>query len=309
MNEPDSTVATVRSFNRFYTTLVGALGESLLASGLALPQLRVFYEIASASESEPPAASDIATHLNMDAGYLSRILSTLEAKGLVNRTPSPGNAKRLALTPTGAGSILFMQVDKASAAEIEALISPLSAPQRRELTDAMATIRRLLGPPTQPAAFVLRDPVPGDLALITAAQAQLYAQEYGFDWHFEALVARITAEFIDGFDPRRERCWVAEREGQIIGSVFVVQQDEHTAKLRLLYVDPSARGLGLGRRLVGECLRFARTAGYGHMTLWTNKNLTAARHIYQSAGFELISEESHRSFGKDLVGQYWGRDL
>lgn len=197
-----------------------------------------------------------------------------------------------------------------SADAARALLDPLSARERDELIDAMARIRRLLGdaPHDQPP-FTLRDPVPGDIGSIVRGQARLYAEEYGWDWTFEALVADIASQFVRDFRPARERCWVAERDGEVVGSVFVVRQDDDTAKLRMLYVDRSARGLGLGRRLVDECLRFAAAAGYRRMVLWTNDVLVSARRIYEAAGFTLVEQEAHHSFGKDLVGQVWAREL
>ena len=302
-------VSAIRQFNRFHTRLVGALNEHLLASKYPLPQVRVLYEIANWAPAEPPSARDLANALQMDPGYLSRLVSGLEADGLIARTPSADNAKRLALTLTEAGRAEFARLNAASAAEVAAQLAPLNARERRELVGAMARIRRLLGDAPKDRMFVLRDPEPGDLGFIVSEQTRLYAREYGWDWTFEALAAEIVAQFVKTFDPARERCWVAEMEGAIVGSVFVVRQDDEVAKLRMLYVDAAARGLGLGRRLVDECLRFARARGYRRMVLWTNDVLVSARRIYEATGFELIEEEAHRSFGKDLVGQVWGRDL
>ncbi|WP_249692993.1 bifunctional helix-turn-helix transcriptional regulator/GNAT family N-acetyltransferase [Stappia sp. WLB 29] len=305
----DADVAAVRQFNRFHTRLVGALNERMLATDYTLAQVRILYELANARPDAPPSARDLGDVLQMDAGYLSRLLSGLESDGLLVRTPSPENAKRLALALSERGREVFAGLNEASAREVAALLAPLSQDQRSQLTGAMARIRRLLGDMPDTRAFILRDPRPGDLGWVIHRQAALYAQEYGFDWTFEGLVAEIAGKFVAQFDPARERCWIAEMEGEVVGSVFVVRQDDEVAKLRMLYVDPAARGRGLGRALVDECLRFARGAGYRRMVLWTNDILVSARRIYEAAGFELLEEERHRSFGQDLVGQIWGRNL
>jgi len=299
----------VRRFNRFHTRLVGALGERLLASQYSLPQLRVLYEIAYAPADAPTSATQLGRDLDLDAGYLSRLLSGLEQAGLVDREPAPENARRLTLRLSAAGRKLFGQIDAASARQVADLLRSLSDREQSRLVGAMAQVERLLDRGAAGPDFILRDPAPGDLGLIVQQQALLYTREYGWDWTFEALLAEIVARFAREFIPGRERCWVAERDGEIVGSVFVVRQDDETAKLRMLYVDAAARGLGLGRRLVDECLRFAQQAGYRRMVLWTNAGLDAARRIYEAVGFELLEEEPHHSFGKDLIGQNWGRDL
>lgn len=303
---PPDRIAAVRRFNRFHTRLVGALNESLLASSFPLPQVRVLYEIA---HDEGVFATDLAGRLDVNPGHLSRLIASLEDAGLVSRSPSAGNGKRLALRLTDKGRETFAGLNAASAREVAALLAPLTDPDQRRVVGAMETIERLLGDPTDSATFILRDPVPGDMGWIIHRQAALYAQEYDWDWTFEALISGIAGDFITNFDPAYERCWVAEREGEIVGSVFVVRQDETVAKLRMLYVEPAARGLGLGRRLVDECLRFAREKGYARMVLWTNANLVAARRIYEAAGFALTDEDPHHSFGHDLVGQIFERDL
>lgn len=302
-------IAAVRRFNRFHTHLVGALNEHFLASDFSLPQVRVLYEIANAPLTTPPSARDLSESLRMDTGFLSRILSGLVDRGLISRDPSPENAKRLTLKLTDAGRDVFARLDASSASEIGAILAPLSLQEQRELVGAMSTVERLLGNHSKDAPFVLRDPQPGDLALIAQQNARLYAKEYGWDWTFEALVSEIIAQFIQNFDPSGERCWIAERDGQVVGSIFVVRQDSAVAKLRILYVDERARGLGLGSRLVEEAVQFAKDRGYQRMILWTNDILTSARRIYEAAGFTLIEEESHHSFGKDLVGQVWELDL
>ncbi|WP_348626512.1 bifunctional helix-turn-helix transcriptional regulator/GNAT family N-acetyltransferase [Chelatococcus daeguensis] len=308
-NMQDAAIAAIRQFNRFHTKLVGALNEHLLASDYSLPQVRVLYEIANAPPAAPLSANDLAEALRLDPGYLSRLIGGLEAKGLILREPAPGNARRQELRLTETGRAEFARLDSASAAEVEALIAPLSERDRRELVGAMARIRQLLGDRTEDRFVVLRDPEPGDLGWIVHRQARLYAEEYGWDWTYEGLVAEIVGQFVKHFDPAGERAWVAERDGGIVGSIFVVREDDATARLRLLYVEPSARGLGLGRRLVEEALRFAGARGYRRMILWTNDVLVSARRIYEAAGFRLIDEKPHHSFGQDLVGQTWERAL
>ncbi len=305
----DEDVMAFREFNRFHTRLVGALNEHLLASEYSLPQVRVLYEVANAPRNSPPSARDLSEVLGMDTGYLSRLVNGLAKEGLIDRVPSARNAKRLELTLTKEGQTVFAGLNTASSKEAAAQLKNLSETEKRQLIGAMGRVRRLLGDKPKEATFILRDPEPGDLGWITHQHGRLYAEEYGWDWTFEALVAEIVGRFAKNFDPSSERCWVAEREGEVIGSIFVVREDHETAKLRLLYVDGSARGLGLGRRLVDECLRFAKSKGYKRMVLWTNDVLVSARRIYEAAGFELLEEEPHHSFGKDLVGQYWGRDL
>lgn len=312
MSDPavrDEDVAAVRQFNRFHTRLVGALNERMLATDYTLAQVRILYELANVRPDALPSARELGDVLQMDAGYLSRLLSGLESDGLLVRTPSPENAKRLALALSDRGREVYAGLNEASAREVGALLAPLSQEERSQVTGAMARIRRLLGDTPDTRTFILRDPRPGDLGFVVHRQAALYAQEYGFDWTFEGLVSEIVGKFIAEFDPARERCWIAEMEGEVVGSVFVVRQDDEVAKLRMLYVDPAARGRGLGRALVDECLRFARGAGYRRMVLWTNDILLSARRIYEAAGFELLEEERHHSFGQDLVGQIWGRNL
>lgn len=296
-------LAAFRAFNRFHTRLVGALNEHLLQSEFSLPQMRVLYELA---QVEGASARDLGAALRMDPGYFSRVLTGLEAAGLVSKTP--GRGKRLALGLTDRGRQVFAGLDAASAAEVAGLLDPLSEGERREMTGAMAVIRRVLGD-LPPPEVVLRAPEAGEFGAVVQAQALLYAREYGWNAEFEALLAEIVAQFIRGYDPKGERAWVAAVEGRIVGSVFVVRQDAVTAKLRLLYVDASVRGQGLGRRLVREAMGFAQGAGYSRMVLWTNDILTAARKIYESEGFVLIGEDRHHSFGQDLVGQTWERDL
>lgn len=307
---PDSgEVAAVRAFNRFHTRLVGALNGRMLDSPYALPQLRVLYEIAIAPEDAPPTAAKLADALGVDAGYLSRLIARLAADGLVARAPFPGHGRRLALRLTDAGRAAFATIDASSAAEVAALLAPLSPAERRALTGAMQRVRRLLGDPAAERRIVVREPRPGDLGWVVHRHGALYAAEHRFDRSFEGLVADIVGRFVRTFDPSGERAWIAELDGEIVGSVLVVREDAETARLRLLYVEPLARGLGLGRRLVELALAFARGSGYRRMELWTNDILGAARRIYEEAGFTLVAEDPHRSFGRDLVGQTWAREL
>ncbi|MEP7207182.1 MAG: helix-turn-helix domain-containing GNAT family N-acetyltransferase [Casimicrobiaceae bacterium] len=306
---PRDRIAAVRRFNRFHTKLVGALGETLLASEYSLPQVRILYEIAHAPLDAPVAAIQLARDLGIDAGYLSRLITSLEAAGHVARAPSPGNAKRLILSLTPTGREVFRRLDAASAREVATLLRALSESQQAELVAAMTQVMHLLSGDATGNGFTLREPRPGDLGAVVRGHGILYAEEYGWDWTFEALVAEIVAKFARDFAPGKERCWVAQHGGQVVGSAFVVRHDDATAQLRLLYVDRAARGLGIGRRLVDACIDFARTQGYGRMVLWTNDVLVSARRIYEAAGFELQEEEAHHSFGKELVGQSWSRAL
>lgn len=299
-------VAAVRRFNRFHTRWVGMLDEQLYATPLSLPQLRLIWELANADADAAPSAAELGAALGMDAGHLSRLVSGLEAAGLLERLAVPGRRQPLRLTDEGRRT--YAGINAASAAAIEARLAPLSDGDRAALIRAMARIESLLGAGPVPG-WTLRAPRPGDLGAVITGQARLYAEEYGWDQSFEALVADILARFVQNFVPGRERGWIADSGGAVVGSVFVVQAGPNTAKLRLLYVDRSQRGRGLGRALVDEAMGFARGAGYGRMELWTNDILVSARRIYQAAGFELVSEEPHHSFGKDLVGQVWARPL
>lgn len=295
----------VRKFNRFYTRHIGVLHEHLLASEFSLTEVRILYELAYRPAI---STSDLCRELNLDAGYVSRVVSGFEKQGLIAKTRSAADARVAELALTEAGRAAFAPLDRASRNEVIAVLEQLPEPAQQQLVGAMNDIQNLLSD-TTPAGYLLRDPLPGDMGLVVANQAMVYAREYGWNAEYEALVAEIVAKFIREFDRSRERCWIAEKDGRMVGSVFVVRQDDTTAKLRLLYVDASARGLGIGRRLVDECLRFAKQAGYARMMLWTNSVLADARRIYEKAGFQLIEEEAHHSFGRDLVGQVWARDL
>jgi DNA-binding MarR family transcriptional regulator/GNAT superfamily N-acetyltransferase len=296
-------VARVRAFNRFYTRQLGLLDEAVYDSAFSLTEARVLYELAN---RDGVTASELARELGLDAGYLSRVLAKFEAGRLITRTPSAHDGRQAVLALTAKGRKAFAPLDRTSQDEIAAMLAPLGPAGRERLVGAMRTIETLLGGAPEPAVpYVLRGLQSGDIGWIIRRQGMLYAQEYGWDETFEGLVAEIAAQFVKTCDPRTERCWVAEREGEIVGSVFLVRQSEDIAKLRLLYVEPSARGLGIGRRLVAECIAFARAREYSTLTLWTNDILVSARRIYQAAGFKLTREERHRSFGKDLVGQNW----
>lgn len=296
-------VGAVRRFTRFYTRQTELLSEGLLRSPFSLAEARVLYEIATRPGAK---ASELARDLGMDAGYLSRILKSLESAGLLQRRPS-GHDKRVSeLTLTRAGDAAFAPLDAASNRQAGEFLHGLSPAARAKLVRAMGEIESLLGGErANLRTWQLRPHRVGDMGWIIHRQAVLYAEEYGLDEGFEALVAEIAAGFIQNFAPTRERCWIAERGDEILGSVFLVRQDEAVAKLRLLYVEPSARGLGVGRKLVEECIGFARQAGYTTLTLWTNDILMTARRLYVAAGFRLVAEERHHSFGRDLVGQNW----
>ena len=303
----DRRVAAVRSFNRFYTRVIGLLHEGYLASPFSLTEVRVLYELA---HRERATASQLGRELGLDAGYLSRILHRFGERGLVDRQPSEVDGRRSILRLSEAGQEAFAPLNARSDAEIGALLWGLADGEQERLVEAMRTVERLLGDRRDPAEpYLLRPHRPGDMGWVVHRHGVLYAREYGWDETFEALVASIVAQFVEQLDPARERCWIAERDGQILGSVFVVKASETVARLRLLLVEPEARGLGLGARLVQECIAFSRAAGYRTLTLWTNSVLIAARRIYEKAGFRLVASESHRSFGQDLVGEHWELDL
>ena len=304
----DSRIEAVRRFNRFYTQRIGMLRQGLYDSPWSLAEVRVLYELAHASG--PSIASDLAQRLGLDAGYLSRILRGFVGSGYVRKSPAASDARRHELQLTRAGSKAFEPLDRASHEEIAELLAPVPDATQRRLVGAMRTVESLLGEPERnPAPVVLRPHRPGDIGWVVACHGRLYAKEYGWDETFEALVAEIAARFIKRYQPKRERCWIAERCGENVGSAFVVERSAAVAQLRLLIVEPSARGRGIGRRLVAECIDFARRTGYRKLMLWTNGGLDAARHLYEDAGFRLTKEERHRSFGKDLVGQTFVLDL
>jgi len=300
-------VEAVRSFNRFYTKQIGVLREGLLESRFTLTEVRILYELA---QREHLTAKELAGELNLDAGYLSRILRSFEERGLINRTPSGTDGRQSHLALTKKGQKEFAPLNARAIDEIAMLLGKISSADQNRLIAAMQTIERLLSAqPESKSHFLIRPHQPGDMGWVVHQHGVLYAQEYGWDEKFEALVAEITARFIQNFDAKRERCWIAERDGENVGSVFLVKKSKTVAQLRLLLVDPKARGLGIGKRLVSECERFARQAGYRKIVLWTNSVLHAARHIYEEAGYRLIHEEPHNKFGHDLVGQTWELEL
>lgn len=296
-------IETMRRFNRFYTRQIGLLNDGLLKSEFSLTEARILYELAN---HDNLTATDLTRELGLDAGYLSRILKKFEKRGLLTRQDSRSDARQTLLNLSQAGRMAFEPLNQASREEIAGMLSKLSSNEKQRLLHAMQTIEKLLGEKAEPAVpYILRPHQIGDIGWVARRQGMLYAQEYGWDETFEAFVAEIGAGFIKNYDPKWERCWIAEREGKIVGSVFLVRESDDAAKLRMLYVEPEARGLGIGSRLTDECIRFARQKRYKALTLWTNDILVSARRIYQAAGFKLISEEKHCSFGKDLVGQYW----
>jgi DNA-binding MarR family transcriptional regulator/N-acetylglutamate synthase-like GNAT family acetyltransferase len=299
----DQRVEAVRRFNRFYTKQIGVLHEGLLRSPFSLTEARVLYELA---HRETPTATELGKELGVDAGYLSRILRDFKTRGLLDKKASEADGRQSLLWLTEQGQEAFATLNARSRDEIGAMLSDLPAVEQSRLIEAMHTIEELLAAhPEQKAPYLLRPHQPGDMGWVVHRHGVLYAQEYGWDEQFEALVASIVAKFIQHYDPKQERCWIAERDGEIVGSVFLVKQSKTVAKLRLLLVEPKARGLGIGKRLVSECVRCARQLGYRKITLWTNNVLHAARHIYEEAGFRLVDEKPHHSFGHDLIGEIW----
>jgi DNA-binding MarR family transcriptional regulator/N-acetylglutamate synthase-like GNAT family acetyltransferase len=308
MTALEDRVAAVRRFSRCYTRRIGVLHEGLLGSPLSLTEGRVLWELA---QREPATAAELAAELGLDAGYLSRILGGFERRGLIVRWPSERDGRQSNIALSEAGRALYATIDARSREEVAGLLGELDDADQARLAAALETAERLLAPGRKGAgpAWILRPHQAGDIGWIIHRHGALYAAEYGLDQSFEALVARIAAGFLENFDGARERCWIAERAGAVVGAVLLVKESEEEAKLRLLYVEPAARGLGIGSRLVAECIRFARERRYRKLTLWTNDVLVAARHIYQAAGFRLVREEPHRSFGRDLVGQFWELSL
>ena len=302
-----SVVDDVRGFNRFYTRVLGLLRPDLAGSAFGLTEARVLFELA---HRDDVAVSEVRRDLDLDAGYLSRILSGFTASGLVAREKSEADGRRQVVRLTEAGRRAFDELDRLQAGAIDSLLEPLDDGERTRLVGAMGQIRRMLSNEAGRAGVVLRPPQPGDLGWVIERHGARYAAEYGWDTTFEALVAHIVADFAERRDTQRESAWIAELDGERVGCVFCAAADvEHTAQLRLLLVEPSARGAGVGTRLVDECLRFAERSGYRRITLWTNDVLLAARRIYERAGFRCDRREPHHSFGRDLVGEYWSRDL
>lgn len=300
-------VDDVRDFNRFYTRRIGLLREGFSGGPFTLTEGRVLYELA---QGKTPTAADLTRELGMDKAHLSRLLARLGKRGLVASKVSPDHAKHRLLSLTAAGRRAFAALERDTVAQMSEMLAPLAVAQQQRLTGAMKDIKKIIAGHGRSFEIALRDPKPGDLAFVLHRQTVLYAQEYGWDWTYESLAGHILAKFIDGFDAAREQAFIAERDGEIVGSVFLMRGDApDVAKLRLLYVDPAARGLGLGARLVNACVEAARARGYRKLSLWTNDVLVSARRIYQAAGFTLVAQNAHRSFGKDLVGQTWELEL
>lgn len=308
----ESDIASVRRFSRFYTRLLGTLNEDLLQSKLSLAEARVLYEIANQPQ---PTATEIAAELGLDLGYLSRILRAFSSAQWIRRQSPKSDRRQNRLSLTAAGQAKFETLNQRSKQQVQSLLRPLSMEQGDQLIRSMATIQSLLEPhPDSPSIgaqpVILRQHRPGDMGWVIERHGLRYSQEYGWDERFEALVARITADFIDQLDPEHERCWIAERNGERLGCIFLVKDREsghssQTARLRLLLVEPSARGLGLGRTLVQQCTAFARSAGYQRIVLWTNSVLASARRIYEGEGYRLLQEKPHQNFGKNLISQDW----
>jgi DNA-binding MarR family transcriptional regulator/GNAT superfamily N-acetyltransferase len=297
-------VEDVRRFNRFYTRQIGVLENGLLKSPYSLTEVRVLYEL---SHRRHATASDLCTELGLDPGYLSRIVQKFEKLHLLEREPSAKDGRQSLLSLTAPGKKNFAVLDSRSSAEVRRMLENLSTSQQASLIKAMRTIQQILQPPDPAKSpYLVRQHQPGDMGWVVYRHGMLYSQEYGYDERFEALVAEIVAQFIQKYDPKRERCWMAEKDGEIVGSVFLVKKSAAVSKLRLLLVEPSARGLGIGKRLVAECIRFARQVGYKKMILWTQSELTAARRIYEHAGFKLVKQQAHLSWGRnDLVSETW----
>lgn len=303
-NAVSEKIEAVRHFNRFYTRHIGALNEGLLESPFSLTEARVIYELALRQKA---TATELGNELGLDAGYLSRTMRDFEKRKLIRKESSEKDARQSILSLTARGLKEFENLNQLSRNQIEELLNELSPVQHTRLLAAMKTIEELLSaqPKEETFSYLLRLPQAGDMGWVVQSNGVLYAQEYGWDESYEALVAQIVADFVKTYDAKKARCWIAEKDGENVGSVFLVKKSETVAKLRLLIVDPKARGLGIGKRLVDECTRFARQAGYKKVVLWTNSVLLAARSIYQKAGYELINTETHHSFGKDLVGETW----
>ena len=304
--ELERRVEAARRFNRFYTRKIGVLHDGVYDSPFSLTQVRLLYELAN---RDRPTATELGRDLGLDPGYLSRLLRGFEKRALVSRTPSAHDGRRSHLALTAHGRKVFAPLDARSHDQVGTMLGSVSPPEQAQVIEAMRTIERLLGgrapSPEPPTPYLLRAPRPGDLGWVVHRHGAVYAHEYGYDETFEALVAEIVAHFVQHYDAKRERCWIADRNGEIIGCVFLVKQSKTVAKLRLLLVEPQARGAGLGTRLVAECVRFARDAGYRTLTLWTQSELLGARRLYAAAGFRVVRKERNHSFGKDLVSETW----
>ena len=306
-----SGIEAVRRFNRFYTRKIGVLQQGLLRSSFSLTEVRVLYELA---HRKGPTATDLRRELGLDPGYLSRMLRSFEKKGLISRNPSETDSRQSHLQLTSAGHKAFATLNTRARQEVRSMLQTLPHEEQHKLLQAMQTVESVLGERSESggenrSTYRLRPHQPGDMGWVVHRHGALYAEEYGYDERFEALVAQIAADFLRNFDSQRERCWIAEMNGEIVGSVFLVRQSAAVAKLRLLLVEPAARGLGLGGRLVNECVKFARQAGYKRITLWTQSELHSARHLYKKAGFRLVGSKRHRDFGKPSVAEVWDLKL
>ena len=311
IRERERRIAAVRQFNRFYTRQIGVLRKTFLDSPYSLAEARVLYEIAN---GQSPTASEIGRALDLDAGYLSRTLRNFEKRGLIMRKISARDARQshLALSPRGRKA--FAPLERRSQRDTTAMLGRLAPAEQARLIGAMKTIETLLGgevvaKPRPRGGYRLRAPVPGDFGWVVKRHAELYGEEYRWKEPFEGLCAQIVADYVNNNDPKRERCWIAEMNGENVGCIFIAKDSAEVARIRLLLVDPKARGLGLGARLVDECIRFARRAGYKKITLWTHSVLKAARHIYEKAGFKLMRTERHRSWGRPVVSEHWDLEL
>jgi DNA-binding MarR family transcriptional regulator/N-acetylglutamate synthase-like GNAT family acetyltransferase len=304
LTAPGDPVQAIRRFNRFYTRQIGVLQEHLLESQFSLSELRVLYELA---HREQVTARDLCLELGLDRGYLSRMLQNFEKNRWIKTTPSADDRRRVFLTLTAKGRKVFTPLEQRSSDEVSAMLTRLAPEQQERLLSAIRDVESVLAPsPKTHPAYIVRTHRPGDLGWVVWRHGVLYSQEYGYDERFEAMVADIVAEFVASFDPARERFWIAEKNGSQVGSVCLVKKSASVAKLRLLLVEPSARGLGIGKRLVDECVQFAREVGYKKITLWTQSELTAARRIYEGAGLKQVGEEKHQSWSrKDLVAETW----
>ena len=305
-----SAVREVRRFNRFYTRQIGVLQDGLLDSPFSLTEVRVLYELA---HRDKPTAGDLGRELGLDPGYLSRVLANFEGRRLVRRERSSTDGRQSFLSLTARGRKVFTPLEARSNQQVAAMLRIIPSRGQKQLVSAMHLIEDVFAANknqgTEKSPYLLRTHQPGDMGWVVHRHGALYAQEYGYDERFEALVAEIVADFIQNFDPKRERCWIAEKDGEIVGTVFLVRKSKTVCKLRLLLVEPSARGLGLGRRLVAECVRFGCQAGYKKMMLWTQSELGAARHLYKEAGFRRVERQAHKSWGRNLISEIWERKL
>ena len=306
-------IAAVRRFSRFYTRQIGALRKTFLDTPYSLAEMRVLYELAQGTaDNDGPTASDIARALDLDAGYLSRVLRNFEKRGLIARKTSKTDARQSHLSLTAKGRKTFAPAERRSNKDVADMLGRLGSNEQARLVNAMETIETLVrgeNGGSKERSYILREPKHGDFGWIVSAHGRLYAEEYSWTDGFEGLVAQIVADFVSNFDPKRERCWIAEMDGENVGCVMVVKDSDEVARIRLLLVDRQARGLGLGTKLVDECVAFARAAGYKKMTLWTHSVLTAARHTYEKAGFTLTASEPRHTWGEDVVAEFWDMEL